>query len=263
MSIVDELKRTFAGGDIGLERPEAILRLQNAALERDPPPALPEAGAAAAAERLAAGEVIIPRLRLPVDTGRVAELMARLAEALLGDARGLVHEKLAEMIESAFLAAASNDPAGMRQALEPLAVAPDAAGSLLREALKPEMLRTSLPFAEVVRRETHGRACPLCGSSAAAGTPEGELLCSFCGTLWRRPRAECTACGSTHLRRVVLKGLKGATLEQCSACGEALGIFEATPDPLGLSLFAVLSAPLRLVARVNAGASPDLQVRLF
>ncbi len=263
MSIVDELRRTFAGGDIGLERPEAILRLQSAALEHDPPPELPEAGAAAALQRLEAGEVIIPRLRLPIDTGRVAELMARLAEALLGDARGLVHERLAEMIESAFLAAASNDPMGMRQAIEPLTLPAEAAESLLREALKPEMLRSSLPFAEVLRRETHGRDCPLCGSRAAAGTPDGDLLCSFCGSVWARSQPECTACGSTHLRRVVLKGLKGATLEQCSACGEALGIFEATADPLGLSLFAVLSAPLRLVARVNAGASPDLQVRLF
>ena len=64
-------------------------------------------------------------------------------------------------------------------------------------------------------------------------------------------------------KRVELKGLSGAALEQCSACGEALGIFDATPDPLGLSLFAVLSAPMRMVARVNAGAAPDEGVRVF
>jgi formate dehydrogenase maturation protein FdhE len=263
MSIVDELRRTFADGDLGLDRPEAILRLQTAALEKDPPAELPEAGRKAVLERLASGEVVIPRMRMPIDTGRVAELMARLAEALLGDARGLVHEKLREMIETAFLAAASDDPAGMRAALEELAVPQEAAESLLREALKPEMLRTSTPLGDLVREEPRGRRCPLCESRAAAGTPAGDLLCSFCGTIWRRSRPECSACGSTHLRSVGLKGMKGAELEQCSACGEALGIFDATPDALGLSLFAVLSAPLRMVARVNAGAEPDGHARLF
>lgn len=263
MSIVDELRRTFADGDVGLDRPEAILRLQTAALEREPATALPEEAHLAVRQRLETGEVVIPRMRMPIDTGRVAELMARLAEALLGDARGLVHEKLAELIETAFLAAASDDPAGMRAALEPLAIAPEAAESLLREALKPEMLRTSAPFGELVRAEPRGRTCPLCGSRSAAGTSQGDMLCSFCGTLWRRAKPECSSCGSVHLRRVDLKGMKGAELEQCSACGEALGIFEATADALGLSLFAVLSAPLRMVARVNAGAEPDVHARLF
>ena len=55
----------------------------------------------------------------------------------------------------------------------------------------------------------------------------------------------------------------GAELEQCRACGEALGVFEASPDALGLSLFAVLAAPLRLAARVGSGAEPETGFRIF
>lgn len=263
MSLVEELRRTFAKGEVGLDRPEAILRLQQASLEKEPPPELPEAGREAALERLSAGEPVIPRLRMPLDTGRVAELMARLAEALLGDARGLVHEQLARVIESAFLAAASGDAVGLRTALEPLAPGPDVVEPVFREAVKPELLRTSLAFAELVQEEPRGRTCPLCDSIAAAGTPRDEMLCSFCGTIWRRAKVACSGCASAHVKRIELKGLSGAALEQCSACGEALGIFDATADPLGLSLFAVLTAPMRMVARVNAGASPEDGVRLF
>lgn len=263
MSTIDELSHTFGVEEGGLAGPEAILRLQRVALERDPPPGLPEAARAAAAGRLASGEPVIPRLRFPIETGRVAELMARLAQALLGEAEGLVHERLSVLIGDAALAGAQGDAAGVRRALGALAVPAETAESLFREALKPELLRSSRPFAELVLAEPRGRRCPLCESVAAAGTPAGERLCSFCGTLWRRAAAECSSCGSAHLRLVELRELSGAALEQCSGCGEALGIFEATAEPLGLSLFAVLGAPLRTVARVNAGAEPETGYRVF
>ena len=91
----------------------------------------------------------------------------------------------------------------------------------------------------------------------------GELLCSFCGTIWTRQALGCTACGSGHVRRLVLQELEGAELEQCSACGEAIGVFDTSAEPLGLSLFAVLAGPLRTVARVNAGAEPERGYRVF
>ena len=260
---VSQLRECFDVPGDALERAESILELQHSALAADPPlRALPEAAAVATLARLRSGEPIIPRLRWPIEPSRVTRLLRVLGGSVLEGA-GL-EEAAAPLVESALPAAQADDGAGVLKAAERLGLPADASAALLREALKPEMLRLSLPFAPLIGHAPRGARCPACGDSAHAGTQDRHACCRWCGTLWRWDGKTCPSCGKLELRgKAVERFVRGATMMQCGACGDAVALFPVSPDALLLSMLAVLVSPLDLALRIGAEARPTAGFTVF
>ena len=253
---VSQLRDCFDVPGDALERAESILELQHAALAADPPMRqLPEAAAVATLARLRSGEPIIPRLRWPIEAARVTRLLRVLGGNVLEGA-GL-EEAAGPLAEAALPAAQSDDGAGVLKAAERLGLPPEASAALLREALKPEMLRLSLPFAALIGDTPRGARCPACGDAPCVGTQDGHACCRWCGSLWRWDARTCPSCGKPELKTKAIERLvRGASMLQCGACGDAVGLFPVSPDALLLSLLAVLTSPLDLALRIGADARP-------
>lgn len=258
------LRRCFgrAGGE--LAGPLAILRCQERSLSDDPPsPHVPPEALAVTLSRLRGGEAVVPRERFPVDVPRVTNLALRLAGALSIDVSGLQPSVLAGAFENAVLAVLSDLPDGIDPALTALPLERPVGLALLREALKPELLRTSLPFAPLIADLPPAPRCPLCRSQPCALTANAVACCSFCGTTWASLPGRCAACGGEPVRTLRLEKLEGAAILACGACGHAVGAFDAPDEPLGLSMHAVLAAPLLLAVKVGAKARPRGGVPVF
>lgn len=261
---MDELRRTFSVPEGSLDRCEDILHVQHLSLSRHPPLArLSDAVRLAASARLRAGEPIMARERVPLEVARVAEVLRALARTLM-DEPGALDLGAREWVEAALPAATADDAAGVHHAAARLGLPVDSAVSLLREALKPEMLRTSAAFIALVQPEAPRRRCPLCDALPAAATDRHEACCRWCGLIFPWDASACGACGQAAWRpREVPALARDAQLMQCLSCGEVAKIFHASADPLVLSLHAVLIAPLELAARVGAQGRPSPGFSIF
>lgn len=259
---IAQLQDCFDVPGEALERAATILELQHAALAADPPRPLPASAAVASAARLSSGHAIIPRERWPIETPRVARLLRVLGGAILP---GSALESLAsEFVEAALPAAQADDGAGVVRVADRMVLPAEASAALLREALKPEMLRLSLPFGALIDETPRPASCPACGQAPCAGTLDRHACCRWCGTTWRWDMRLCPACAKPELAaRAVERLVKGTSLLQCRACGDALHLFPASPDPLLLSMMAVLASPLDLALRVAADASPRQGFAVF
>lgn len=256
------LRRSFDVPAGALDRSESILELQHASLGAAPPArSIPEQAAIATIARLRSNEPVIPRDRWPIEAHRVVRLLRALG-GLLPDSG--IEPAAEELFAQALPPAQAGDSAGVLRAAERLGLPPDASAALLREALKPEMLRTSLPFAALVGETPRGGRCPLCRELPCAATRALDACCSWCGTIWRWAGGACPSCSKASLAtREITRIVKGAALISCTLCGDALLLFDAPPDPLLLSMLAVLASPFDLAMRVQAEAYPMTRYRVF
>jgi hypothetical protein len=88
----------------------------------------------------------------------------------------------------------------------------------------------------------------------------GTACCRTCGLLFKARLDACARCGSADVRRLSPTRVVGAVLQACGACGDVLRIFATQPDPLLLSLHAVLVAPFELASHGSGDptrADPD------
>ncbi len=256
----EQMRACFLVGEDALQRGESILELQHAALAAVPPARLPEAATIAALSRLRSGEVVIPRERWPIETLRVARLLRALAATL---APGPIEDLAPELVEAALLPALADDGGGVMRVAERLELPPEVATALLREALKPEMLRLSLPFGPLVGDAPRGAACPLCHGVPCALTSERHACCRWCGTIWRWSAATCPSCQQDAMKeRALTRVVRGSVLS-CASCGDGRLVFPVAADPLLLSLLAVFASPLDLALRVGANATPFAGFQVF
>jgi hypothetical protein len=253
------------GGD-ALERCETILELQCRALQLEPPPAsVSEAVRVAATARLRAGEVVVPRERAPVEARRAAVLLARLTRALLPE-RVDLEDAAGSMLQEALPSVLKDDGPGVLAAVRAVGHGADAGAALLRECLKPELLRLSSPLRGLVAATCAASArCPLCGSRPAVVGDRAQALCRWCGLTWAWSAPACAACGSTEKNRELDLSpiVPGGVLRQCPDCGDAMKLLPVPAEPLVLSLCGILASPLELAARLSAGARPTGGFALF
>lgn len=263
----EHLERTFPVPSEALDRCARILALQHESLAAAPPPvALSEAVRLAAAGRIRSGEAIIPRARFPFETGRVESLFVALVDALT-ETELVDDPERTRLVEAALLAARADDPPELLRAARALGATAETGVSLLREAFKPELLRTSLPLSAQLEasppRAASGR-CPACGSAAGTATRSDVACCRFCGLTWGWQPTTCAARGHDDLRRVEIAPLDGAWLQTCRDCGDVLRIFDVPADPLLLSLHAALAAPFELAMLAGSeGHEPRETVSVF
>jgi hypothetical protein len=143
-----------------------------------------------------------------------------------------------------------------------MGLAPDVASALLREALKPEMLRTSHAFGPLAAETGVRRSCPLCGGGPCAATEAGAACCSGCGLVHPWDSTACGSCGQSHWRVHEIGAIvRHARLMRCAACGETVKVFRASPDPLLLSLLGIMAAPFDLATHAAADAGPKARPR--
>jgi formate dehydrogenase maturation protein FdhE len=259
------LRRVFPTAGDALERCESIIELQLAVLASEPPlDRLPDAVRLAASARLRAHEPIIPRDRVPIDPHRVAHYLRALARTLL-ESSGPYESVSEELVDMVLPPALADDAHGVGRAAEQLGLPADTASALLREALKPELVRTSHPFRTLMGDTPRSGRCPLCGDLPSAGTfDRTETCCRWCGLIWRWDPSSCASCGKTEMRQQEIRELaRGAYFLQCLSCGEVVKLFRAPADPLVLSLLGVLTAPFDLAVRVGAGARPGGSFSVF
>ena len=261
---VDELRRGFDVAPGALDRCEEILEIQHLSLAKNPPLSrLPESVRIAAATRMRSSEIVIARERLPIEEARVIELVRAFVRTLLDDVSGL--DVGAEAwVEAALPAVFADDAAGVHAAAVRLDLPPDVSTALLREALKPEMLRTSSAFTGLAHEMGPRVRCPLCGELPSAATEAGEACCRWCGLIFRWDSRTCGACGQAHWRTHEIAAIiRHAKLMRCAACGEVVKVFRVSADPLLLSLFVVLTAPFDLAAHVTARDAPRQAFPVF
>lgn len=259
----NELRGCFDVPGDALERAEQILELQHASLAGDPPMrSLPQAAAVAAVTRIRSGLPVIPRERWPIETSRVARLLRMLGGQIAPESA--VEALALDFAEAALPAAQADDGRGVVKEAERFGLPAQAATALLREALKPEMLRLSLPFQSLVGDEPRAGRCPACGDAPAAATIDRHCCCRWCGTIWAWDGAKCPWCGKAELHaKEILKIARGAQLLQCMACAEDVPLFPVTADPLLLSMLAVLVAPFELAVRMEGEAQPSARFAVF
>lgn len=262
---LEALRSSFPVEAEALDRCATILRLQHESLDDDPPPAeLPDSVRLAAHGRLRGGGPVLPRSRFPLEPQRVEVLLVTLADTVPGVTLGDVARR-DRLVEAAVLAAAADDGREVIRAVTTLGLSPEGGVALFREALKPEVLRLSLPFAPLL--ETDGERvtrCPLCGDHATVATQQGEGCCRWCGLLYPLSTEACAACDSRALRPLEpARFVEGARFIPCSDCGEVRKVFTSPPDPLVLSLHAVLAAPFELAMRVGAARPPESSFAVF
>jgi hypothetical protein len=109
------------------------------------------------------------------------------------------------------------------------------------------------------------RRCPTCGERPCAASRTGSIACcEWCGTTWPWDSTACASCGEGGVsKRGLTKVLRDATLVQCASCGWVVPAFPCSPDPLLLSLHAVLIAPIVLALRIEARSTPHAGFSVF
>lgn len=248
----------------GLDRCEDILQVQHLSLAKNPPLGrLPDSVRLAASARMRASEPVMLRERVPLEPSRIAEVLRALSRTVLEDP-GPLDALAREWVDAALPPATADDAPTVHALAARMGLVVDSAVSLLREAMKPEMLRTSAAFASLAHDAGARRRCPLCAGLPVAVTDRDEACCRWCGLIFPWDPSACGACGKSQWRQREISALvRHARLLQCSACGDVAKIFRASADPLVLSLHSVLAAPFELAARVTAEGTPGTGFSVF
>ena len=261
---MEELRRNFDVPAGALDRCEEILQVQHLSLAKNPPIGrLPDAVRLAASARMRAHEPVMLRERVPLESPRVAEVLRALARTVLEEPDP-IDSLTREWVEAALPPATADDAPTVHAIASRLGLPVDSAVSLLREAMKPEMLRTSTAFTSLARDAGPRRRCPLCDALPAVATERDEACCRWCGLIFMWDGSACGSCGKAQWRQREISAMaRHARLLQCDACGDVAKVFRASADPLLLSLHGVLIAPFELAARIAAEGTPGSSFSVF